>query len=229
MNESIFKQASTNTSSDSRAQASTNVDSLPTLHLPVGGGKINVAFVMTEDATMIDFAGPWEVFQDVGTKEGDQAFRLYTVSDELKSIRATGGMKITPDYTFKTAPAPQVIVVPAQSGHSEAMMDWLRKSSETADVTMSVCTGVFQLAKAGLLDGQRATTHHDSLDYLARMFPKIKVDRKARFVENNRVSTAAGLTSGIDLALRVVERYFGREKAERVARFMEYHSKAWVA
>lgn len=107
-------------------------------------------------------------------------------------------------------------------------MDWLRKNSSTADVTMSVCTGAFQLAKAGILDGLRATTHHDSLDNLTKMFPKIKVDREARFVENKRISTAAGLTSGIDLALRIVERYFGRAKAERVANFMEYHSKSWI-
>ncbi len=177
---------------------------------------------------MIDFAGPWEVFQDVGTKEHGEAFRIYIVSDELKPIIATGGMKILPDYTFKNAPAPQVIVVPAQNGHSDEMMDWLRKYSSTADVTMSVCTGAFQLAKAGILDGKRATTHHDSLDYLARTFPKITVDRESRFVENERVSTAAGLTSGIDLALRVIERYFGREKAERVANFMEYRSNSWM-
>lgn len=176
---------------------------------------------------MIDFAGPWEVFQDVGTKDGE-AFRLYTVSDELKLIEATGGMKIMPDFTFKTAPTPQVIVVPAQNGRSDVMLDWLRKNSSTADVTMSVCAGAFHLARAGILDGLCATTHHQFLDDLAKMFPKITVDRGARFVENNRVSTAAGLTSGIDLALRIVERYFGREKAERVASFMEYHSKSWI-
>ncbi len=118
---------------------------------------------------MIDFAGPREVFQDVGTEHGE-AFRLYIVSDELKPIVATGGMKILPDYTFKNAPAPRVIVVPAQSGHSDAMMDWLRKNSSAADVTMSVCAGAFQLARSGILDGKRATTHHESLDNFARMF-----------------------------------------------------------
>ena len=210
-----------------RVKLSTTEESLPVLHPPLDGAKINVAFIMTKGATMIDFAGPWEVFQDVGTKDGE-AFRLYIVSDELKLIEATGGMKIMPDFTFKTAPTPQVIVVPAQNGHSDAMLDWLRKNSSTADVTMSVCAGAFQLARAGILDGLRATTHHQSLDDLAKMFPKITVDRDARFVENNRVSTAAGLTSGIDLALRIVERYFGREKAERVANFMEYHSKSWI-
>jgi transcriptional regulator GlxA family with amidase domain len=206
---------------------STAAESLPVLHPPTRGAKINVAFIMTEGATMIDFAGPWEVFQDVGTGHGE-AFRLYIVSEELKLIEATGGMKIMPDYTFKNAPTPQVIVVPAQNGHSDVMLDWLRKNSSTADVTLSVCAGAFQLARAGILDGLYATTHHDMLDDLAKMFPKIKVDRGARFVENKRVSTAAGLTSGIDLALRIVERYFGREKAERVANFMEYHSKSWI-
>lgn len=193
-------------------------------------GQINVAFVLTEGATMIDFAGPWEVFQDVdlGSEDGSMPFRLYTVSDELKLMHASGGLKIMPDYTFKDAPAPRVIVVPAQGGRSEEMMDWLRRNSKTSDVTMSVCAGAFILARAGLLDGIKATTHHEFLDDFARRFPNVSVERGVRFVENDRVSTAAGLSSGIDLALRVVERYFGPEVARKTAEMMEYQGKSWI-
>ena len=96
------------------------------------------------------------------------------------------------------------------------------------DVTISVCTGAFQLAKAGLLSGKSATTHHDFIDRLAKMYPDINVKRGLRFVEGEKISTAGGLTSGIDLALRVVDRYFGRETAQNTAFYMEYQSKQWI-
>ena len=175
---------------------------------------------------MIDFAGPWEVFQDVMV--GDQMpFQLFTVSDKIETITATAGLKLVPDYTFANVPECKVVVIPAQKG-SEAMRDWLRKVSPATDVTMSVCTGAFQLAKAGLLNGKSATTHHEFLDNLEKDFPEVKVARGVRFVEGERISTAGGLSSGIDLALRVVERYFGREVAERTAHYMEYQGKGWI-
>jgi transcriptional regulator GlxA family with amidase domain len=108
------------------------------------------------------------------------------------------------------------------------MIEWLRKIAQTADVTMSVCTGAFKLAKAGLLSGKAATTHHEFLDKLEEQYPDIEVKRDVRFVEGEKISTAAGLTSGTDLALRVVERYFGREAAQAAARYMEYQGKAWI-
>jgi transcriptional regulator GlxA family with amidase domain len=196
-------------------------------------GPINVAFAISQGATMIDFAGPWEVFQDVMIMDGKSQenhrhpFRLYTVSERTEPIEASGGMKIIPDYTFENAPAPKAVVVPAQAG-SSALHAWLRKVVDAADVTMSVCTGAFQLGRAGLLSGKEATTHHDFFDQFARAFPDVKLKRGLRFVEGAKISTAGGLTSGIDLALRVVERYFGRETAERTAFYMEYQSKGWI-
>lgn len=196
-------------------------------------GPIPVAFAMSRGATMIDFAGPWEVFQDVMVMnakdpEGHRhPFRLYTVSEKTDPIEASAGMKIIPDYTFDTAPAPKVVVIPAQAG-SPALHAWLRKIVDSTDVTMSVCTGAFQLGRAGLLSGKEATTHHEFFDQFVKAFPDVKLKRGLRFVEGGKISTAGGLTSGIDLALRVVERYFGRETAERTAFYMEYQSKGWI-
>jgi transcriptional regulator GlxA family with amidase domain len=212
---------------------------------PPADGSIPVAFAISRGATMIDFAGPWEVFQDVmipapkrQTSEQGQSsqqahaqhrmgFNLYTVSEKTEPIEASAGMKIIPDYTFETAPAPKVVVIPAQSG-SPALHAWLRKIVDSTDVTMSVCTGAFQLGRAGLLNGQEATTHHEFFEQFAKAFPDVKLKRGLRFVENQKISTAGGLTSGIDLALRVVERYFGRETAEQTAVYMEYQSRGWV-
>ena len=196
-------------------------------------GPIPVAFTISPGATMIDFAGPWEVFQDVMIRNPKSQgsprhpFSLYTVSEKMEAIEASGGMKIIPDHTFETAPTPKVVVIPAQAG-SPALHAWLRKIVDSTDVTMSVCTGAFQLARAGLLSGKEATTHHDFFDHFAKAFPDVKLKRGLRFVEGTKISTAGGLTSGIDLALRVVERYFGRETAEQTAFYMEYQSKGWI-
>ena len=193
---------------------------------PPEKGAIPVAVALTEGATVIDFAGPWEVFQDVDLP-GDAGFHLFTVGDSTKPIRGSAGLQLVPDYAFENAPQPRVIVVGAQRG-SDALRAWLRKASEKTDLTMSVCTGAFQLAKAGLLSGKPATTHHDFLDRLASQFPDIEVRRGLRYVESSpRIATAGGLSSGIDLALRVVERYFGREVATRTAAYMEYQSQGW--
>ena len=191
--------------------------------------QIPVAFLIADRAVVIDFCGPWEVFQDVMVpSRQDMPFRLYTVAETGKPIRTSGGMQIVPDYTIANAPAPKVIVIPAQSEPSPAVLDWIRKSSKTTDVTMSVCTGAFVLAKTGLLDGKSATTYHGAFGRFAMTFPKIELKRGARFVENGNLATAGGLSSGIDLALRVVERYYGREVAQKTAYNMEYQGQGWM-
>ena len=131
---------------------------------PPAEGSIPVAFLISEGAQVIDFAGPWEVFQDVTIPgSADHPFRLYTVSESTSPIHTSGGMYIVPDYTFENAPAPKVIVIPAQSEPSEATLEWVRKATKSTDVTMSVCTGAFLLAKTGLLSGKAATTYHGAL------------------------------------------------------------------
>jgi transcriptional regulator GlxA family with amidase domain len=196
---------------------------------PPAQGQIPVAFVISDGAVIIDFCGPWEVFRDVnipGLEDGP--FRLYTVSDTTSPIHAGGGMQIIPDYTFANAPAPKVVVIPAQSKPSEAMLKWIRESTKNTDVTMSVCTGAFVLAKTGLLSGKSATTFHVAFGNFARQFPDIHLKRGARFVEDGNLATAGGLSSGIDLALRVVERYYGREIAQKTAYNMEYQGQGWM-
>jgi transcriptional regulator GlxA family with amidase domain len=204
---------------------------------PPATGRINVAFVISENANVMDIAGPWEVFQDAMItpkgqpwREGEHMvmpFNPYTVSDSLKPVSATDGLSMIPNYTFENAPKPQVIVIPAQGGRTEAQKSWLLANSRNADVTMSVCTGASMLAAYGLLDSQTATTHHLYLQTFQKRFPSVHFVSGTRFVENEKVSTAGGLTSGIDLALHVVERYYGREVAQSAADFMEYRSELW--
>jgi transcriptional regulator GlxA family with amidase domain len=196
-------------------------------------GHIPVAFVLTKGAVMIDFAGPWEVFQDVyvptrGAMDDQMPFELYTVSESKEPIRTSGGLRVVPDYTFDDAPPPKVIVIPAQGGETPKMLEWIRKAAPHADVVMSVCTGAFVLADTGLLAGKSATTHHSSFRRFAIKFPDVQVRRGARYVEEGNLATAGGLSSGIDLALRVVERYFGRQVATETAYQMEYQGQGWL-
>lgn len=194
---------------------------------PPAYGAIRVAVVLTESATMIDFAGPWEVFQDAQVP-GFGGFELYTVSDSTQPIRTSAGMTVVPRYSFADAPPPHVVVVGAQGGNSPAMLEWLRRQAARADVVMSVCTGASKLAAAGLLDGREAATHHDFVESLGRRFPQVKFLRAQRFVQSDAVIlTAGGLTSGIDAALHIVERYYGREVAEQTATYMEYEGTGW--
>jgi transcriptional regulator GlxA family with amidase domain len=205
--------------------------------LKADGAPMPVAFLMDEGITMIDFAGPWEVFQDVvdGNKQRFSVFSVASTSGQLQTTgRVSGsdmtGLKYTADYTFDDAPQPKVIVIGAQGhGLNPAKLDWIRRAAANADVVMSVCTGAFVLAATGLLDGLSATTHHDAYDDFAKRFPKVNLVRGTRFVDNGKFVTAGGLTSGIDTALHVVNRYFGASSTQQVAEYMEYRGGAWRA
>jgi putative intracellular protease/amidase len=188
--------------------------------------RIKVAFMLGDNANVIDTAGPWEVFQDVMLGDSHHnPFELYTVAPKEGPLKMTGGLVVQPHYAVANAPQPHVIVVPAHKSTAESRA-WLAQASAGTDVTMSVCTGAFQLARAGLLKGIPATTHHDFFESFAKEFPDIELRRGLRFVDSGRVATAGGLTSGIDLALHVVARYFGVEAAQATAAYMEYSSEA---
>lgn len=203
---------------------------------PPADGAINVAFIVSDQTALIDLAGPWEVFGDTmlaphggpwhGGDDMIMPFNLYTVSDSQKPISAAG-LQIVPNFTFENAPRPKVIVVPAQGGRSEAQERWLLENARTADITMSVCTGASMLAAYGLLDGQRATTHHMFVNDMQKKYPAVHFVTGLRYVDNDKVATAGGLSSGIDLALHVVERYYGSEIAQATADYMEYKGEMW--
>ena len=203
---------------------------------PPPSGPINVAFIISKGTNVMDVAGAWEVFGDTmltskgqpwtGGEDMVMPFNTYTVSDSQDPVDANG-LTIVPNYTFANAPRPRVIVIPAQRGRSEAQKTWLLANTKNADVIMSVCMGASMLAAYGLLDGEMATTHHLYEQGLQQRYPAVHFVNGMRFVENDKMSTAAGLTSGIDLALHVVERYYGRTVAEATADYMEYHSELW--
>lgn len=204
-------------------------------------GKISVAIAVTENANLIDFVGPRTVFGNVrvkgrGDSKGEDVpgddqypFDVFFVSDSVRPVHVEGDIFVTPRYSFADAPAPRIVVVGAQVG-SPAMKAWLQEAAANpkTDVIMSVCTGAYRLASAGLLDGKPATTHHGFYDDFTKYFPKVELRRGVRFVQSDaHTFTAGGLTSGFDLALHVAAIYFGDAVAQQTADWLEYRSTEW--
>jgi len=195
---------------------------------------LRVAFVLSERFAMIDFAGPWEVFADTtlpGASAPERpAYELYTVSASATPVHSEGGALLMPKFTFANAPRPDLIFIGAQTDRSPALVAWLREEYADGVTLASVCTGADQLATTGLLDGRKATTHHDYIAAFRKRFPHVEWLKGRRFVRNGpRLYTAGGLTSGVDLALYLVSEHFGRPAAISTAALMEYSSDAWRA
>ncbi|HEY8052407.1 MAG TPA: DJ-1/PfpI family protein [Steroidobacteraceae bacterium] len=189
-------------------------------------GIVKVAFVVSDQATLIDIAGPMQVFDQVQSP-GTTGFQTFTVSATREPIKA-GTMTIVPDYTFADAPDADIVVVGAQSGDTPPYMDYLRRMTARGRLMLSVCTGAAKFAQAGILDGLQATTHHDYVDSMQKRFPKINFLRDQAWVHSApRIYTAGGETSGMELALHIVELYFNHGVAVKTARYMEYRGPSW--
>lgn len=201
----------------------------PALRLtPPADGRITVAFVLSPGAEVVDFSGPWGVFEYANIQHLDKSpFELFTVAETGTPVECSGGLTIVPDHTFANAPHARIIVIPAMGEPSPPLLTWVKEAYQKTDLTMSVCNGSFVLAEAGLLDGKTVTSHHGGYGLLAANYPDVTVKRGARFVDDGKISTAGGLTSGIDLALHVVERYYGRAAAEQTALDLEYQGTGW--
>ncbi len=184
----------------------------------------NVAILVWPGAELLDFTGPAEVFASAGRH---RLFKVHTVGFSKEPLRTQGSVLVVPEFTLADCPKPAVIVVPGGNMNSvtgnREVLDWLKRHSPGAEVALSVCTGSFLPAEAGLLDGLDATTPPFGWEALARQFPRVRVVRTERFVDNGKVVTAGGVSAGIDGALHVVEKLHGREAAEWTAReWMEY-------
>jgi transcriptional regulator GlxA family with amidase domain len=194
-----------------------------------------VGIVVFPDVEVLDFCGPFEVFSvtrldEARRREEPSPFEVALVAETEGVVKATGGLRVVPDHTLGTCPPLDVLVVPGGWGvraeiKNRRLLDWLAERARQVETLTSVCTGSMLLGHAGLLDGRRATTHWRSLDWMRQSFPTVTVEEKLHVVEEGDVITSAGISAGIDMALRVVERYHGHDVALATARNMEY---AWL-
>ncbi|MFI6488936.1 GlxA family transcriptional regulator [Streptomyces sp. NPDC050564] len=181
-----------------------------------------VLVVLFDAVQSLDVTGPVEVFAGAENYR-DGSYRIRTASLDGTPVRTSSGLALVPDHSLADAPAPHTLLVPGGAGtrHPDPRLtDWLREHGPRAARLVSVCTGALLLAGAGLLDGRRATTHWAYCDKLARDHPGIQVDPDPIYVRDGQVSTSAGVTSGIDLALALVEEDLGREAALAIARHL---------
>lgn len=191
--------------------------------------KWKVGILLFNQVEVLDFAGPFEVFSVVAGKHiSEKPFFVYTVAERKEAIKARNGLTVLPDYDFKSAPVFDILIIPGGYGAEEieinnpVLIEWIKKSAKQVGLIASVCTGAFLLAKAGLLDGKSATTHWIDIERLKKEFPQIKVIKGKKFVDEDSIITAAGISAGINMSLYIVKKLLGRETAETTAKRMEY-------
>jgi len=191
-----------------------------------------VGIVIFPDVEVLDFCGPYEVFSvtrlsEDRRREESSPFEVFLVGENPEPVRATGGLRVVPDVTLETCPPLDILVVPGGWGTrkeigNQRLLTWIADRARQVETLTSVCTGAMLLGRAGLLDGRQATTHWRSLDWMRQSFPLVAVDDERHVVEDGNVLTSAGISAGIDMALRVVARDFGDEIGRATARHMEY-------
>lgn len=197
---------------------------MPTEH---GAPPRNVAVLLFDDVEVLDFAGPFEVFSVAGRRDGLDPFHVYTVAEAARPVLARNELSVNPRYTIQNCPPPAILVVPGGFGtrremHNSVVLEWIERVAATNEITFSVCTGALLLGRAGLLDGQRATTHFGALRELEQAAPLATVAANVKVVDNGRIVTSAGISAGIEAALHLVGRLMGMEHAIETARYMEY-------
>ena len=171
---------------------------------------------------LLDYYGPLEMFGTLG-----QALRIVTVAEQPGLVKSFQGPSTLAEHGFADAPKLDLILVPGGVGtfpqlENAAMLEFLRKRAGEARVMMSVCTGSALFAKAGLLDGRRATTNKQFFDLTAQHGPRTEWVREARWVEDGPFATSSGVSAGMDMALAVIGRLYGREAAQTIADLTEY-------
>jgi transcriptional regulator GlxA family with amidase domain len=191
--------------------------------------KRTVAILIFDDVELLDFAGPFEVFSSVRNLTGDheRLMDVFAVAESLTPVRCRNGLVVQPERTIDECPPIDVLVIPGGAGVRPALersnlVEWVRTRAQEAELTVSVCTGSFLLAQAGLLSGRPATTHWERINEMRERFPDVEIVEDERWVDTGEIITAAGVSAGIDVALHVVRRLYGADVARATALGIEY-------
>ncbi|WP_366144901.1 DJ-1/PfpI family protein [Alcanivorax sp.] len=186
---------------------------------------LQIGIVIYDDAEVLDFAGPYEVFSTAARLCESSPWQVSLIS-ENREVMARGGFPVKSLFTLADHPPLDVLLV-SGGVHTSAManpalLNALREAGDSASWVTSVCTGAFLLAEAGLLTSQRVTTHWEDIADLRQRFPALDVQENIRWVEDGNRLTSAGISAGIDMSLHLVEKLYNRELAQKTARQMDY-------
>jgi transcriptional regulator GlxA family with amidase domain len=187
----------------------------------------HIGILLFDDFEELDAVGPWEVLAFWTRQFPDDGWTVSTFTRGGEAVVAAKGLRITPDHSYDTVPAMDVLVYPGGFGtrahlRDNAQLDWVRAQRTTVALMTSVCTGSLVYAAAGLLSGRPATTHWESLDLLQQLDPSLELRRDDRWVDDGDVITASGVSAGIDMALHLVDRLAGTDRAREVRRGIQY-------
>jgi transcriptional regulator GlxA family with amidase domain len=193
----------------------------------------NVGIYIFDEIEVLDLGGPFEVFSTASRMKdrvnpgAAKPFEVFTIAETIRPIRARGGLMVQPDFNITNHPAIDVFIVPGGMVTAEldrpAIIEWISRTAAKSELTASVCTGAFLLAKAGLLHGKTITTHWEDIADFRIMFPEIIVRDGTRWVDTGEIITSAGISAGLDMSLHLVARLESDELAIRTARQMDYH------
>ncbi|AQQ63473.1 MULTISPECIES: DJ-1/PfpI family protein [Bacillus] len=189
--------------------------------------KWSVGIFLFNEVEVLDFAGPFEVFSVTEVNE-EKPFTVYTVSENGEMITARNGLKVQPDYSIENLPPVDILIIPGGLGareyeiKNEIVIKWIRQQMKEVKLMTSVCTGALLLAKAGLLEGLKATTHWASIEKFKNEFQNVEVIENVKFVDEGHIITSAGISAGINMAFHIVKNLLGVHVAEDTAKRMEY-------
>ena len=188
---------------------------------------MNVGILLFNEVEVLDFAGPFEVFSICSTDDQKKLFNVFTVSEQPEII-TRNGLQVKSHYTFETTPQIDLLVIPGGLGAETVEMynlnlrQWILQQHTHAQLTFSICTGAFILAEAGLLDSLKATTHWMDIARLKQDYPQIDVLTNVKYVDEGKIISAAGISSGINASLYIVAKLHGADIAKQTAKRMEY-------
>ncbi|MGR0327020.1 DJ-1/PfpI family protein [Bacillus cereus] len=189
--------------------------------------KWSVGIFLFNEVEVLDFAGPFEVFSVTEVNE-EKTFTVYTVSENGEMITARNGLKVQPDYSIENLPPVDILIIPGGLDarkyeiKNEIVIKWIRQQMKEVKLMTSVCTGALLLAKAGLLEGLKATTHWASIEKFKNEFQNVEVIENVKFVDEGHIITSAGISARINMAFHIVKNLLGVHVAEDTAKRMEY-------
>jgi transcriptional regulator GlxA family with amidase domain len=192
-----------------------------------------IGILLFEEFEELDAIGPWEVLAYWTRRFPDDGWQVTTFSQEGRPLTAAKGLVVHPAHSYATAPPLDVLIYPGGQGtrahlRDEARLEWVREQRARVPLMTSVCTGSLVFARAGLLAGRPATTHWASLEQLRELEPTVIARPDDRFVDDGDLITAAGISAGIDMALHLVARLAGVERARAVRRGIQYDPRPSV-
>ena len=189
--------------------------------------KRNVGILIFDDAEVLDFSGPFEVFSVTSELNNHKLFNVFTIGETLNPISAVNGLSVNPKYNFIDCPEIDILIISGGNGTNDLMknkitLDWIDKVHKKTEYTLSICSGSRMLAVLGLLNDKPYCTHRLVYDDMAEIVPTGIPKKEKRFTNSDKIYTSGGISAGIDLSFYIVEKLFGKSIADKTANYMEY-------